>query len=226
MHPNRRIFLQQSFGIACASLIAPKAYSHLQSPAGQAASSASGAALIARMTWMNPPASFSKPGDKLVVRTRPKTDFWRKTFTNSIADDGHFFSLPVDADFVFQARINGQYAAPFDQAGLMVRLDAGIWMKCGTELFNAKRCASVVFTRDFSDWSTMPDLSDSAAVWWRAERKGNSIQNSCSLDGKTFTFVRSGYFPPGARVNVGIMCAAPTGPGFEAVFDDLKLEIA
>ena len=225
MRSNRRIFLQQSFGVACASLVAPKAYSLLQSPAGRVASSASGAVLIGRMTWMNPPASFSQSGDKLIVRSRPKTDFWRKTFSNSIADNGHFFSLPVDGDFVFQARINGQYTAPFDQAGLMVRLDADNWMKCGTELFNGKRCASVVFTREFSDWSTMPDLSDSAAVWWRAERKGNSIQNSCSLDGKTFIFVRSGYFPPNTKVNVGIMCAAPTGPGFEAVFDELRLDI-
>jgi regulation of enolase protein 1 (concanavalin A-like superfamily) len=45
------------------------------------------------------------------------------------------------------------------------------------------------------------------------------------LDGKKFTSVRQGYFVSAVEVNVGIMCAAPEGPGFEAVFDDLKLEI-
>jgi regulation of enolase protein 1 (concanavalin A-like superfamily) len=45
------------------------------------------------------------------------------------------------------------------------------------------------------------------------------------LDGKKFTSVRQGYFVSAVGVNVGIMCAAPEGPGFEAVFDDLKLEI-
>jgi regulation of enolase protein 1 (concanavalin A-like superfamily) len=39
-----------------------------------------------------------------------------------------------------------------------------------------------------------------------------------------FTSVRQGYFPPEVSVDVGVMCAAPEGPGFEAVFDELRLE--
>ena len=38
------------------------------------------------------------------------------------------------------------------------------------------------------------------------------------------TSVRHGYFPPDEKVDVGIMCAAPEGPGFEALFDNLKLD--
>jgi regulation of enolase protein 1 (concanavalin A-like superfamily) len=67
-------------------------------------------------------------------------------------------------------------------------------MKCGTEFFDGRRHANVVFTRDFSDWSTMPDLSDTAAIWWKAVRKKDSIETLCSLDGQKFTFVRQGYF--------------------------------
>jgi len=106
----------------------------------------------------------------------------------------------------------------------MVRKEAENWMKCGTEFFDGRRHASVVFTRDFSDWSTMPDLSDTAPIWWRAVRKEDSIEALCSLDGKAFTSVRHGYFPPDEKVDVGIMCAAPEGPGFEALFDNLKLD--
>ena len=57
----------------------------------------------------------------------------------------------MKGNFVFQARVNGEYAALYDQAGLMVRQDAENWMKCGTEYFDGSRHASVVFTRDFSD---------------------------------------------------------------------------
>jgi len=32
-----------------------------------------------------------------------------------------------------------------------------------------------------------------------------------------------GYFTPSPEVEVGIMCAAPKGNGFEAKFDNLKL---
>ena len=108
----------------------------------------------------------------------------------------------------------------------MVRLDVENWMKCGTEFFDGSRHASVVFTRDFSDWSTMPDLSDTAPVWWKAVRKKDSIETFCSLDGKNFTSVRQGYFPPGMKVEVGIMCAVPEGSGFDAVFDNVRLEDA
>ena len=107
----------------------------------------------------------------------------------------------------------------------MVRIDSENWMRCGTELIDGKRYASVVFTRNFSDGSTMADLSETEPIWWRATRKKDSIETLCSLNGVQFTSVRMGYFPPSRPVEVGIMCAAPSGPGFEATFKDLKLQM-
>src|ERR1700693_2081746 len=91
--------------------------------------------LFSRMIWMNEPASYKRLGGKMVVRSRPQTDFWRKTVYGYITDNGHFFYLEAAGDFTCQARVNGQYAALYDQGGLMVRLDAENWMKCGTEFF-------------------------------------------------------------------------------------------
>jgi|SRR5882672_5251605 len=217
MHSNRRTFLQQSLQLTCVTLIGHRLLAEAPQIAGGSGD------LIAGMTWMNEPASWKGSGDKLVAQSRAKTDFWRKTFYGYVTDNGHFFHFPASGDFIFQARVNGQYAALYDQAGLMVRLDAENWMKCGTEFFEGQRHASVVFTRDFSDWSTMPDLSNTEPIWWRAVRKKDSIETLCSIDGKNFTSVRQGYFVPEAKVDVGIMCAAPEGPGFEATFDGLKL---
>jgi uncharacterized protein len=215
---KRREFLEQSIPVALAAGM----------PAALAAAddeprSLSGEALIQKMTWLNPPQSTRWANGQLIVRSRAKTDFWRKTFYGYITDNGHFLSLPVDGDFTFQARISGKYADQYDQAGLMVRIDAQQWIKCGTELVDKRRNASVVFTRDFSDWSTLPDLSQSAPVWWRAVRQKDSIETQCSLDGKSFMTVRQGYFPPRIRASVGIMCAAPEGKGFDALFDEVLL---
>jgi regulation of enolase protein 1 (concanavalin A-like superfamily) len=105
----------------------------------------------------------------------------------------------------------------------MVRQNAANWMKCGTELVDGTRFASVVMTRDFSDWSTMPDLSKDAPVFWKAARMKDAVEVSCSLDGKKYQVIRQGYFPPDVPVNVGVMCASPVGVGFEAVFEGLKL---
>jgi len=180
--------------------------------------------LFSNMSWMNEPASAKISGNAITVRSRAKTDFWQKTFDGYVADTGHFFHLPASGDFTFTALINGQYATQYDQAGLMVRIDAENWMRCGTEFIDGKRYASVVFTRTYSDGSTMPDLSETEPIWCRVVRKNNSIEAFCSLYGAKFTSVRMGYFPTQRTVEVGLMCAAPSGPGFDASFKALKLE--
>jgi uncharacterized protein len=213
---KRRTFLAGAAGAALVAQLGPEARA--------AKITRGGGDLTSRMTWLNEPASVTYPEGGLVVRTRPKTDFWRKTYYGYITDNGHFFHLPVSGEFVFSARVLGKYGSLYDQAGIMVRLDEKQWMKCGSEFFEQRRWASVVFTRDFSDWSTLDDLSQSGPVWWRVARKKDSIEAQCSTDGKTFLTVRQGYFPAAVEVQVGVMCAAPEGAGFEAAFDQLRLE--
>ncbi len=212
MAPTRRDFLEQAL-VVSAGIAA----------AGSVASASSADDVMAVMKWLNEPVSFKRDGSRLIVMSRPKTDFWRKTFYGYVTDNGHFLSRPAPAEFTFQVRVNGKYAAQYDQAGIMVRADEKNWMKCGSELVDGKRQASVVFTREFSDWSTLPDFSQSEPVWWRVVRKKDSLETMASVGGKKFTTVRQGYFPPEAKANVGIMCAAPEGPGFEAVFDEFML---
>src|SRR5262245_53986713 len=124
MSVDRRTLLQQALAAALVT-----SASGMSLAAGQAEDS--GSSLLKRMSWLNPPASTRQSGAQLVVRSGGKTDFWRKTFYGYITDNGHFFGLPVEGDFLFQARVNGQYAALYDQAGIMVRLDERQWMKCG-----------------------------------------------------------------------------------------------
>jgi uncharacterized protein len=185
-----------------------------------------GGDILSRMQWLNEPANVNYSEGVLHVRSRGKTDFWRKTFFGYITDNGHFMHLPVSGEFSFQARVSGNYSALYDQAGLMVRLDEKHWMKCGTELVENKRWASVVFTHDFSDWSTMEDLTQRGAVWWRVMRRKDSLETQCSIDGEKFLTIRQGYFPASVKVQVGVMCCAPEGPGFDATFDQLLLESA
>ena len=180
--------------------------------------------ILTRMSWMNEPASAKLNGTEIAVRSRANTDFWQKTYDGYVADSGHFFHLPASGNFTFTALINGKYATQYDQAGLMVRIDAENWMRCGTEFIDGKRYASVVFTRTYSDGSTLPDLSQTEPIWWRVVRKNDSIETFCSLDGDKYMSVRMGYFPTLKTVEVGLMCAAPSGPGFEASFKALKLE--
>jgi len=211
---DRRAFLNKTLKLGCVSMLSKSL------PLLSAEASAD-SDLLSRMQWLNEPPSSHKTGGTLTVHSAAKADFYR--LPGWSVDNGNFFHLAFVGDFMFEARISGQYAARYDQAGLMVRLDRENWVKCGTEFVDGQRYASVVFTRLFSDWSTMKDLSDTAPVWWRVVRKRESIETLCSLDGKQFTSVRQGYFVAAPKLEVGLLCASPEGQGVKASFDSLKL---
>jgi len=183
----------------------------------------SGKSVLAKMKWFNEPGSAKQSGEQLVVTTKPKTDFWRKTFYDYVTDNGHFFFLPVTGDFTFESRVAGKYAALYDQAGLMVRVDSSNWVKCGLELVDGIGHASVVVTREFSDWSTVRGITTKDPLWWRIVRKGSSLEVLYSVDSKNFISTRLGYLPLQAAVDTGIMCCSPEGTGFECTFDEIRL---
>ena len=215
---SRRAFLIRAGALTCL------AGRHLQRPAPANASQGPPTAdLIARMTWLNEPASWKRTEGQIRARSRAKTDFWRTTFYGYVTDNGHFFNLSVPGDFTFQARIAGEYAAQYDQAGLMVRVDAENWIKCGTEFVDGAPQGSVVFTRTYSDWSSVRSLATTKPLWWRVVRKRDSLEVLYSLDGRDFVSVRLGYLVPAAAAQVGVMCAAPEGTGFDSTFDGLSL---
>ena len=72
----------------------------------------------------------------------------------------------------------------------------------------------------------MEDVTQTGAVWWRVVRRKDSIEAQCSKDGDKFVTIRQGYFPAGVKVMAGVMCAAPEGAGFDAMFDQLSIETA
>ena len=95
MNPARRQFLASASAFVCAALSRPVALGKgvLAAPSPAVNRELYGKALTARMKWFNEPASARQSGDQLVVRTKPKTDYWRKTFYDYVTDNGHFFFL-------------------------------------------------------------------------------------------------------------------------------------
>ncbi len=174
------------------------------------------------MRWLNEPPSWRQEGDEIAVMAGARTDFWRKTHDGGIRDNGHFFAQAVSGDFALQVRVSAQYTAQYDQAGLMLRLDEAIWVKCGVELVDGVQRASTVVTRDWSDWSVV-SLPNPPAVWFRLARQGATIEASYSLDGEAFVLMRQAYLTAEPTLQAGIMLASPTGEGFPAVFQGLAL---
>jgi len=77
---SRRHFTGRILALTGAVLFSEKVF---RTAALAADSSSSGGDLLRRMKWLNEPASAAVSENKLVVRTKPKTDFWRKTFSDT-----------------------------------------------------------------------------------------------------------------------------------------------
>jgi regulation of enolase protein 1 (concanavalin A-like superfamily) len=161
------------------------------------------------MRWLNEPSVWSGDASGLTVTAEPETDFWRTTHYGFVRDSGHFADTGQ-----LGLRFRGDFAAQYDQAGLMLRIDAEHWIKAGLEL-DGQLWLSVVVTNGVSDWSQQPAPPPDADGWYdiRAVREGDCVQILCGDQP-----VRLAPFPDAGELMSGPMCAAPKGPGFTARF--------
>ena len=92
-----------------------------------------------------------------------------------------------------------------------------------TEFVNGRQNVSTVVTREFSDWSVVPLSTPPRAIGLELVRKADYVETKYSLDGTTWVTVREAYFPPGTRVQIGVMAAAPEGKGFAVRFESFSV---
>jgi hypothetical protein len=177
------------------------------------------------MKWYNEPKTWQKQAEKLIVQTEAQTDFWRVTLHDFIQDNAHFYYKEVVGDFSATVCVKGAYASLYDQAGLMVRESEKIWIKCGIEYLDGMQHASAVITRNFSDCSIVSLPDDPSAIWTKVQRTGSAIEIFYSRDGEDYTLIRQGYLSQAMNLQVGLMCAAPKGEGFQVEFNSFIIII-
>lgn len=171
------------------------------------------------MDWYNEPPAWHVQGETIAMTSGPQTDFWRVTHYGFIRDSGHFYYQQQRGDFTAEVTVRGTYANLYDQAGLMVRLDAANWLKCGIEFVEGVQQVSAVVTRDFSDWSVVPLPNNPSALRLRLTRRGAAIEIGYATAGTAYTLLRLAYLPPAETVQVGLMCASPEGQGIAVTFE-------
>jgi regulation of enolase protein 1 (concanavalin A-like superfamily) len=174
------------------------------------------------MQWFNEPTEWRKSGDRLIVKTSPKTDFWRITHYGFIRDTGHFYFDTISTDFVVEVKIRGKYKDLYDQAGIMLRVDEKHWIKTGIEYVDGMQNLSAVVTHDYSDWSVLPWKNPADVLQMKVERRSEAIQIFYLNEESKYTLLRMTYLP-NTTIQVGVMCASPDGNGFEVIFEDYKL---
>lgn len=175
------------------------------------------------MKWMNEPAQWAGDNQRLSMTVAADTDFWRITHYGFIRDNGPFYYVECEGDFIASVKVSGHYQELFHQAGLMVRLDEKNWIKTGIEYVDGVQNVSAVVTREVSDWSVVPRNDSPDALWLKLLRKGDYVEISYSFDAERYELLRLAYFPPAGMVRVGPVAAAPGKEPFSVLFEDFRV---
>ncbi|SIJ07102.1 Uncharacterized conserved protein [Mycobacteroides abscessus subsp. bolletii] len=177
-------------------------------------------------SWYNPPRNWSYGQARINVRTDADTDFWATTHYGFVRDSGHALLLRMPSEFQISATFSGRYHEQYDQAGLLIRLDAHNWIKSGVELIDGICQLSTVVTRDVSDWSmtaSKTNISEHTEIGLTLIRAGDTVTISHTIGDTPASMSRLAYFPPTIPVQSGIMCASPNGQGFDVTFGNVAV---
>lgn len=173
--------------------------------------------------WLNPPTDWSIDDGVLSFSTGYSTDFWRKTHYGFIRDSGHFLQMAAPDAFTASLVFDGQYETLYDQAGIMLRIDAENWIKCGIEHSDGMTNFSVVVTRGNSDWSVIGQPLISGPQIVRLTAQNNAvIAHFKTPDGK-WQLMRVADFPTSSVTMIGPTACSPERSGFKARFLDLEV---
>ena len=178
--------------------------------------------------WHCPPPTWGFDHEGLFIAPAPATDFWQRTHYGFSADNGHFLHAQIATDFVCTATVRLEPRHQYDQAGLMVRLDAECWIKTSVEfeLDAPNRLGVVVTHHGFSDWSTQDLDATVDTISFRITRTGREFLISASFGAHDWMQLRMVRLAcnPNALLAVGPYACSPKGGGFRCVFTELVLD--
>lgn len=178
-------------------------------------------------SWHCPPPVWGFNHEGLFLEPAAATDFWQRTHYGFSADNGHFLFKTMAEDFEISTTVRLQPRQQYDQAGLMVRLNAECWIKTSVEFEpdTANRLGVVVTHHEFSDWSTQDLDKQVREVSFRITRSGSEFIASARWSGAAWTQLRMFRLAcdPEAPLAAGLYACSPKAAGFRCVFTELSL---
>ena len=184
------------------------------------------AAIFARHdgVWLNEPERWTAQGDRLEIVTDKATDFWQKTHYGFCRDNGHFLGFRTAEAFTAELRVQCDFKELYDQAGIMVRIDAEHWIKAGIEFSDGRAMLSSVLTIGQSDWATAPYQHDARDFRMRVTVSDGVVRVQASADGKSWPLVRLASFTRAQSYLVGPMACTPERAGLPVTFTGFSLK--
>ncbi|QKS72532.1 DUF1349 domain-containing protein [Paenalkalicoccus suaedae] len=183
-------------------------------------------------SWRSEPSSWKVDtvANQLVLYTDKETDYWQKTHYGFQADNGHFLHITTSKNFRMTTRVKMVPNAKYDQAGLMIRVSADVWVKASLEFIQEghSKLGAVVTNRGYSDWSTQHvEAPAEPELFYRMSRIGENVYVDVSWDGENWQQIRIAHLEIGeddASVMAGLYACSPQGENQVVRFDYLVIE--
>lgn len=179
---------------------------------------------LEKMQWFNEPEKWEIKEKTLSMFVTPQSDYWRISHYGFTVDDAPFYYATYGGEFEAKVKITGEYVTRFDQAGLMLRLDAENYIKAGIEFVDGRFNLSTVVTHTTSDWSVIALDKPVPFIWIKAVRRLDAVEIFYSFDDKTYTMMRNAWLADNTPVKVGLMAACPDGEGFNVKFEHFRVK--
>jgi regulation of enolase protein 1 (concanavalin A-like superfamily) len=196
---------------------------------------------LAAGDWLNPTPGCVSDAEAVRITASPGTDLWQRTYYGFRTDNAPALLVDVRDDVTLTVRVTGAYRRRYDQAGVLVRVDAGSWAKASIEHEDGvrSRLGCVVTNGGYSDWSTR-DIASADRYWYRLSRRGPDFRVEASPDGTSWEQLRIFHLHAlgdpdpdtaapspsrsGSPVRIGVYACSPEESSFEARFDRITLE--
>lgn len=179
---------------------------------------------LEKMQWFNEPEKWEINDKTLSMFVTPQSDYWRISHYGFTVDDAPFYYATYGGEFEAKVKITGNYVERFDQAGLMLRIDAENYIKAGIEFVDGRYNLSCVVTHTTSDWSVITLDRAVPFIWIKAVRRLDAVEIFYSYDDQTYTMMRNAWMQDNTPMKVGLMGACPDGQGFSVRFDHFTVK--
>lgn len=181
---------------------------------------------ITRFMGLRLPMLKSLSSEAIVIKSKPRTDLWQRTYYGFQNDNAPIFYMEVEeAFFSFTVRTAFEYRKRYDQCGIVIYQDSENWLKASIEYENEnfQRLGSVVTNHGYSDWATVDIPASAKEMTYRLSRRNSDFLIECSEDGETFKQMRICHLFKGeGKIRLGIYACSPEDSSFEATFSELE----
>ncbi|MCI7222439.1 MAG: DUF1349 domain-containing protein [Firmicutes bacterium] len=176
------------------------------------------------MDWINKPNNYIIGKSKVIMETKPFTNFWGKTYYHHTQSNGSALVLDIKQNFSFSVRVDYDYKNQFDQSGMLLYASSDNWVKIYTEDIDDE-CISVscsVCIHGYCDTSSMRMGKAIKYIYFRIDHLDEDFRVLYSLNKRKYKTMRIFHLKNRTgKFKVGIYAASPKDSSFDVVFSEM-----